>query len=197
MRSAYAAEMIDRVMAVVNGQPILLSDVNAAMLFQLVPRPEAGDPLASTLDRLIERALILEEVERYQPPQPAQEEIETRINAIRQRFGRPDALQKALASVGTTEAQLRAHIRDDLRTVTYINQRFGESEPGARETLIAEWVAGLRRRADVTVQYLPKQESGAMFSWLPPLGGSLGRHRSSAQRLKPRGWMPTTARPQS
>ena len=66
-----AADVIDRVMAVVNQQPILLSDVNAAILFQLVPRAEAGDPLASTLDRLIERALILEEVERYQPPEPA------------------------------------------------------------------------------------------------------------------------------
>jgi hypothetical protein len=54
------------------------------------------------------------------------------------------------------EAQLRSHIRDDLRSVTYINQRFGESDPAARETLIAEWVAGLRRRADVTVLYLPR-----------------------------------------
>jgi parvulin-like peptidyl-prolyl isomerase len=152
-----AADVIDRVMAVVNRQPILLSDVNAAMLFQLVPRPEGGDPVASTLDRLIERALILEEVERYQPPEPASEEIDKRIDAIRQRLGTADAFQKALASVGMTEAQLRSHIRDDLRTVTYINQRFGESDPAARETLIAEWIASLRRRADVTVLYLPKQ----------------------------------------
>jgi hypothetical protein len=150
-----AGEVIDRVMAVVNQRPILLSDVNAAILFQLVPRPEAGDPIASTLDRLIERALILDEVERYQPPEPAPEEIDKRIDAIRQRLG-AGGFQKALASVGMTEAQLRSHIRDDLRSVTYINQRFGEAEPTARETLIAEWVAGLRRRAEVTVLYLPK-----------------------------------------
>lgn len=154
---ASAADVIDRVMAVVNRQPILLSDVNAANLFQLVPRPEAGDPLASTLDRLIERSLILEEVERYQPPEPAPEEIEKRIDAIRQRLGTADAFQKALASVGMTDAQLRSHIRDDLRSVTYINQRFGETDPDARDTLIAEWIGSLRRRAEVTVQYLPKQ----------------------------------------
>jgi hypothetical protein len=53
-----------------------------------------------------------------------------------------------------TEAQVRAHIRDDLRSVTYINQRFGDTDPGARETLIAEWIAGLRRRAEVTIPYL-------------------------------------------
>lgn len=151
-----ASDLIDRVMAVVNRQPVLLSDVNAAMLFQLVPHPEGGDAVASTLDRLIERALILEEVERYQPPEPASEEIDKRVDAIRQRLGTADAFQKALASVGMTEAQLRSHIRDDLRSVTYINQRFGESDPAARETLIAEWIGGLRRRADVTVLYLPK-----------------------------------------
>jgi hypothetical protein len=126
------------------------------MLFQFVPRPEAGDPLASTLDRLIERALILEEVERFQPPEPATEEIDTRIDAIRQRLGGLDGFQKALASVGMTEAQVRAQIRDDLRSVTYINQRFAEADAAARETLIAEWVGGLRRRAEVTVLYLPQ-----------------------------------------
>jgi hypothetical protein len=56
-----------------------------------------------------------------------------------------------------TDAQLRSHIRDDLRSVTYINQRFGETDPDARDTLIAEWVGSLRRRAEVTVQYLPQQ----------------------------------------
>jgi len=150
-----AADVIDRVMAVVNQQPILLSDLNAALLFQFVPRPEGGDPLASTLDRLIERTLILEEVERYQPPEPAPDEIDKRIEAIRQPLG-ADGFQKALASVGMTEAQLRSHIRDDLRSVTYINQRFGETDPAARETLVAEWVASLRRRADVNVLYLPR-----------------------------------------
>jgi parvulin-like peptidyl-prolyl isomerase len=150
----HAADVIDRVMAAVNRQPILLSDVNAALVFELVPRPQGGDPLASTLDRLIERTLILEEVERFQPPEPAPEEIDKRVDAIVQRFGARAAFEKGLASVGMTEAQLRARIRDDLRSATYINQRFGETDPGARETLIAEWAAGLRRRADVTIPYL-------------------------------------------
>jgi parvulin-like peptidyl-prolyl isomerase len=158
---AGAADVIDRVMAVVNREPVLLSDVNASMLFRLVPPPEAGDPLASTLDRLIERSLILEEVERFQPPEPAPEEIERRIEAMRQRLGGADAFGKALASVGLTDAQLRRHIRDDLRIVTYVNQRFAETEATARETLIAEWVAGLRRRAEVTVLYLPQQGAGS------------------------------------
>ncbi len=150
------AEVIDRMMATVNRQPILLSDVNAARLFHLAAAPDGGDPIASTLDRLIERALILEEVERYQPPEPAREEIDKRIEAIRQRFGMPDAFRRALATVGLTEEQLRGVIRNDLRITTYINERFAETDAGARETLIAEWVVSLRRRAEVNVLYLPR-----------------------------------------
>jgi len=93
-----AADVIDRVMAVVNQQPILLSDLNAALLFQFVPRPEGGDPLASTLDRLIERTLILEEVERYQPPEPAPDEIDKRIEAIRHRSARMDFRRRSRRS---------------------------------------------------------------------------------------------------
>jgi len=154
--TALHAEVIDRMMATVNRQPILLSDVNAARMFQLAAAPDGGDPISSTLDRLIERALILEEVERYQPPEPAREEIDKRIEAIRQRMGTPDAFQRALATVGLSEEQLRGIIRNDLRITTYINERFAETEAGARETLIAEWVVSLRRRAEVNVLYLPR-----------------------------------------
>ena len=147
------AEIIDRIMAVVNRQPILLSDVNAALTFRLIPAGEVVDPIASAVDRLIERALILEEVERFQPPEPAREEIDKRVDAIRQRLGSADAFARALASVGWTEDQLRAWLRDDLRSTTYVNQRFADADPDARETLIAEWVASLRRRAEVDVLY--------------------------------------------
>lgn len=153
--ASIGAEVIDRVMATVNRQAILLSDVNAARLFQLVPPAGGGDPIASTLDRLIERSLILEEVERYQPPEPAREEIDTRLAAIRQRFRAADAFPRALATVGLSEEQLRGFVRNDLRMATYINERFAETESGARETLVAEWVVSLRRRAEVIVLYLP------------------------------------------
>ena len=74
------AEIIDRVMAVVGGQPITLSDVHAVLLFRFVD-PPAGtrDPLAYALDRSIERTLMLAEVDRFQPPEPAPVEIALRI----------------------------------------------------------------------------------------------------------------------
>ena len=152
------AEVIDRIMAVVGGQPITLSDVNAALLFRLV-EPPAGtrDPLAYALDRLVERNLILAEVDRFQPPEPAPVEIALRIDELQQRAGSAEAVERALAVTGTSRDQLRRHVRDDLRTATYLNQRFGGNREAAeRAAAIAAWTAELRRRADVIVQYQPR-----------------------------------------
>jgi hypothetical protein len=148
------AEIIDRVLAVVAGQPVTLSDVNAASELNLViPASGQTDPIGAALDRLIERTLILGEVDRYQPPEPAPEEIERRYAGIAQRAGGPAGLQRVFSVTGMTPDQLRRWIRDDLRMETYFNQRFGTTDP-SRDRMIADWVRGLRRRADVTVLYV-------------------------------------------
>jgi len=152
---AAGAQVIDRIMAVVSGRPIILSDVHAAIQFHLV-EPPAGtsDPLGYTLERLVERTLVLAEVERFQPPEPDPIEITVRMDDLQRRAGSPEAFDKALAVLGMTREQLRRHLRDDLRIATYLNQRFGASNaPGDRAAAIATWVSELRRRADVTVLY--------------------------------------------
>lgn len=149
------AQVIDRIMAVVGGRPIILSDVHAAIQFRLV-EPPAGtpDPLGYALERLVERTLILAEVERFQPPEPDPIEITVRVDDLQRRAGSAEAFDKALAVTGMTPEQLRRHIRDDLRIATYLNQRFGAtSVPAERAAAIATWVSELRRRADVTVLY--------------------------------------------
>jgi hypothetical protein len=191
-----AGEVIDRIMAVVLQQPILLSDVNGALSLKLIEVPPGtSDPVAMVLDRLIERTLILGEVDRYQPPEPATPEIDSRVKGIEERVGTPEALNRVMAATGMTQERLRQYVRDDLRLSTYLNQRFGASSqpsdaelqayyrehaaefttngklqpfeavaPAIRErltqarraTLVSDWTASLRRRADVTVLYVPK-----------------------------------------
>jgi hypothetical protein len=148
-------EVMDRIVAVVRGQPITLSEVNAARVFTLVEAPPGTtDPLAYVLDRLIERHLMLGEVDRFQPPEPAPVEITLRMEELEQRSGSPEAFAKAMAVTGATREHLRRHIRDDLRTATYLNQRFGANPNTAeRAAAIAAWTAELRRRAEITVQY--------------------------------------------
>ena len=148
-------DIIDRIMAVVAGQPITLSDVTAARQFGLVEAP-AGTPdqVAYTLDRLIERTLILAEVERFQPPEPDPVEMTIRLDELERRAGSAAAFEKALAVVGLTRDRIRRHFRDDLRITTYLNQRFGATTAEAeRQAAIKTWILELRKRAEVTVLY--------------------------------------------
>lgn len=171
--NAAPAEIIDRVLAVVNGVMLTQTDVYGAIAFGLVDLqegsgPEArgqeseargqmsgtGDPIQSALDQLIERELVLAEVNRYAPPEPPEAEIAARAAAIRARFPSLEAYQRALVSTGYSEERVRAAARDAIRIDSYLDQRFGVSvQPADRQILIADWKAGLRRRADVTLQY--------------------------------------------
>ena len=78
------AEIIDRILAVVGGELIMLSDANLARRLALVPAP-AGDqnPTRTALDALIERQLELVEVNRYLPPEPADAAIQARVAQVR------------------------------------------------------------------------------------------------------------------
>jgi len=84
-------------------------------------------------------------------------EVTVRVNTLERRAGSPSAFDTALSVTGTSREQLRRHIRDDLRTATYLNQRFGASTAERERTeAIAAWLADLRRRTEVTVQYVPR-----------------------------------------
>jgi hypothetical protein len=150
-----AFAIIDRIMAVVGTDPIMLSDVTAATEFHLIEVPAGtADPTAYVLEQLIRRALILDEVDRFQPPVPDDVEITGRVDDLERRAGSPAAFQRALAVTGMTRDQLRRYIRDDLRIRTYLLQRFGADRSEADfKAAVEDWAADLRRRAQVTVLY--------------------------------------------
>jgi hypothetical protein len=144
------ADIIDRVLAVVNGAILLQSDLYGAIAIGLVDTGGAADPLASALGQLVERELILVEVNRYAPPEPSEAEIAARVAQVRARFPSPEAFQRALLVSGLSEDRVRTIERDELRIQTYLDQRFGAAS-AERAKAIADWTAGLRRRADITM----------------------------------------------
>ena len=119
------AEIIDRILAVVGGDPIMQSDVLAAMRFGIVEVPQgAPDPLRVAIDLLIDRRLQLTEVNRYLPPEPTPAQLEARMAAIRSRFPTDAAFDGALAEGGLTLELLTARVRETLRIESYRSQRF-------------------------------------------------------------------------
>lgn len=188
------AEVIDRILATVGGGLVLQSDAVAVVRLGLVQVPQGRDPLQWTLDRLIERRLMLIEVDRFGPPEPPRVEIDRRMQQLDERIGSGEKLDAILRETGLSVELLRLYVRDDLRIASYIQQRFGstfqpteedivsyyrahpqeftrdgrllsfaEARDGARRAVVEQlraaavrdWVAGLRRRTEVNILYLP------------------------------------------
>jgi len=148
------AEILDRVLAVVAGRLIMLSDVTAARDLRLVPIEPAADPVRDVLMKLIDRELVLVEVDRYAPPEPTADAVDGEMQRIRGRFASPAELDAALARSGLDIQDLRETLRRDLRMRAYLDQRFAGAGD-RRQALIDEWMTGLRRRGDVMNLYLP------------------------------------------
>ena len=125
------AEVIDRILAVVDGALITQSDAAAAIRLGLVAGP--ADPLAAVVDRLIERRLLLREVDRYAPPDPQEADVDRAVIEIRDRTGTPAQFEAILLQTGFSLDQLRRHVRDDLRIEAYLQQRFGTVQPSEEE----------------------------------------------------------------
>lgn len=119
-----AAQMLDRVLAVVDGQILTLSDVRAALKFGIVPADAAEDPIQPALRRLIDRRLMLAEIERYAPPEPLPNAVDAAIAAVQARFKDPSEFEAALSQSGMSLEELRRHRRDSLRIEAYLQQRF-------------------------------------------------------------------------
>jgi hypothetical protein len=147
------AETIDRVLAVAANQVITLSDVTAAIDLGLQSPDGAADPVRAVLTKLIDRELVLAEVERYAPAEPTAEQVDREVQRVRQRLPTPAAFEAALARSGIDEQHLRESLRQDLRIRAYLDQRFSATAD-RRPNAVDEWMASLRRRGGVVDLYL-------------------------------------------
>jgi hypothetical protein len=124
MAAAVHAEVIDRVLAVVDTQIITLSDARAALRFALVPQDVAVDPIAAVMQRLIDRRLMLAEVDRYAPPEPTAAAVDAAMAVIERRYQDALEMEIALNQSAMSREELRRYVRDTLRLETYFQQRF-------------------------------------------------------------------------
>lgn len=129
-------QTIDRILAVVDGRVILLSDARAAIELRLEVVADPARAVDDVLRRLIDRELMLAEVERYAPPAPSATMVEARMQEVRVGYASDEAYRAALAALGMDEIELRVRIRDDLRIAGYLEQRFGSTARPTDETIL-------------------------------------------------------------
>ena len=130
-------DLIDRVLAVVEGQVIMLSDVRAFLELRLIEPRDVTDATPAVLTALIERQLILEEVARYVVELPPPVEVDARLAELVARVGGPEAFEHLLPTVGFTVDDLRQVLRDDLRIKRYLARRFPSARPPTEDEVAA------------------------------------------------------------
>lgn len=133
---------LDRVVAIVNGAIILDSDVNEELRFDALnldeqnlgpstETPEAPDRSA-TLERLINRELILQQIRLEPHSDVSDEDLNDEISELRTSLPacvrydcKSDAGWKAyLASIHVTEPVFRAHWRERMQVLAFTERRF-------------------------------------------------------------------------
>ena len=120
-RADDAPEM-DRVVAVVNGEPIALSEVVEAMA--LAPGSDPASTRDETLERLIDARLMEHEARRYPQELPSEAESEATLRALMDRFATPEDYRATLRRLGIAEDYLRKRIWRELVVARYVDRRF-------------------------------------------------------------------------
>lgn len=128
--------VLDRILAIVNGDPVTLSDVRAARQLGLMPGAQAmtDDQL---VDALIERRLTMAEVARYSPAEPPAADVSARRRAWEAALPPGADVNARLAAVGMREPALVAWFRDDLKLAAYLDQRFTAAAQPTRQQALA------------------------------------------------------------
>ena len=150
-----ADEVIDRVLAVASGEVITLSDVRGAIELGRVQAGNVADPTRVVLSQLIDRVLVLSEVERFAPPEPSPVALDSAVDSVVARFPSQQAFDATLARLGIDRDYVRELLREDLRIQAYLDQRFTADTLDQQRVMVDDWIAGLRRRAEVVDLYEP------------------------------------------
>ena len=128
-----AQQLLDRVVARVEGYAITLTDVQAALGLGVIQVPSGADPIETGIQRMIDRQLLLAEVQRFPPPEPSAAAVDREVMQLKMRAGA--RLEALMQSTGLTEERIRDSARDDLRILDYLDQRFGTTVQVSDEEL--------------------------------------------------------------
>jgi hypothetical protein len=121
-------EIVDRISVVVEKRAIKASDIAKDIClidFLNHEKPSFNaEERKKAAARLIDQALIRKELSAGLYSSPDQHEVETLLQQLKQQFGPDAAYQRALASYGIKEPELRAHLNWQLTVLRFINTRF-------------------------------------------------------------------------
>jgi len=123
-----APELKDRVMAVVDEDPILASEVERVSALGLAQAHQGEQPEVfrrRILTELIEQRLRFHEIDRFGFEQVPVDMIEKNVAQIRSRFPDDGVFRKTLQDLGLTQQSLRQLVAQQLMVLTHVEEQLG------------------------------------------------------------------------
>ena len=124
------AETIDRIVATVNGRPVMQSELAEQLRFEqfLAAKPAQMVPASeqrAVLQRLVDQILLEEQMDSVKFIHPSADQVNQRMQGVRHQFARDDgSWQQLLSRYGLTEADVSEHIALEMRTLHFVDVRF-------------------------------------------------------------------------
>lgn len=117
---------IDRIVARVDTDIILLSDVRALERYQqLVDGKSETD--AQVLDRLIDQWIVRNEADTAQFPHPTPDAIDKGVERVQKSFTNPEEYEAKKKEIGLSDGDVRTMVASQLYLSNYLDSRFRPS----------------------------------------------------------------------
>ena len=116
-------ELVDRIVARVENDVILLSDVRALARYQqfLDGKSETDSQI---LDRLIDQWIVRTEADVSHTPHPSEADIDRSAGRVRKSFASEQEYEARKKEAGLTEQDIRAMVSSQLYLSNYLDSRF-------------------------------------------------------------------------
>ncbi len=118
-----AQDVIDRIVARVETDIILLSDVRQLNRYQVFLDGKAQSD-EDILNRLIDQWIVRSEASVARFPQPSDEDVDRSIQRLKRSFSSPEEFQLRQKNSGLTEDDIHGFVRAQLYLSNYLDSRF-------------------------------------------------------------------------
>jgi parvulin-like peptidyl-prolyl isomerase len=150
--------VVDRIVARVENDIILLSDLRALSRFQqLVDGISETD--AQVLDRLIDQWIVRTEADVSRFPRPSDAAIDRSVDRLKQSFSSPEEYEKRKKQCGLTDLEVHSIVASQLYLSNYLDSRFRPAVPVDQKAIEDFYQNQLMPRAKARGQEPPPLEA--------------------------------------
>ena len=121
-----AQQVLDRIVARIENDIILLSDVRELSRYQQFVDSKAESD-KEILDRLIDQWIVRNEAKAALFPQPSEEDIDRSLRRLKRSFSSPEAFEERKKQSGLTDEEILHMLKSQLYLSNYLDTRFRPS----------------------------------------------------------------------